>query len=88
MGVIIWVTVGGLAGWLASFTMRDDARNGIFLNMLVGIAGAFMGAWLLGPSVGVAGMDDGLSMASVVVALAGAIVLLLLLRMLSMMRAR
>jgi len=88
MGLIIWVTVGGLAGWLASFIMRDDAHNGVFLNMLVGIAGAFLGVWLFGPSVGVTGIDDGMSMASVIVALAGAILLLLLLRMLTLMRAR
>lgn len=88
MGMIIWVTVGGLSGWLASSIMRDDARQSIFLNMLIGIAGAFIGVWLLGPSVGIAGFDGGLSTASAVVSLAGAIVLLLLVRMLAMMRAR
>ena len=40
MGIIIWLVVGGICGWLASLIMRTDAQQGILLNIVVGIVGA------------------------------------------------
>lgn len=45
---IMWLIVGGLAGWIASKIMGTDASMGIALNIIVGIIGAFIGGWLLG----------------------------------------
>ena len=47
MGLIIWLIVGGVIGWLASLIMRTDAQQGIFLNIIVGIIGAFIGGLLI-----------------------------------------
>jgi uncharacterized membrane protein YeaQ/YmgE (transglycosylase-associated protein family) len=43
MGIIIWLIIGGIVGWLASLIMRTDAQQGILLNIVVGIVGAFIG---------------------------------------------
>lgn len=43
MGLILWLVIGGVVGWLASILMRTDAQQGIFLNIVVGIVGAFLG---------------------------------------------
>jgi len=43
MGFILWLVVGGVIGWLASMIMRTDAQPGVFLNIVVGIVGAFIG---------------------------------------------
>ena len=40
MGIIAFLVLGGIAGWLASLIMGTDARQGIFLNVVVGIVGA------------------------------------------------
>ena len=42
--VLIWLVLGGLIGWIASLIMRTDAQQGILLNIVVGIIGAFIGA--------------------------------------------
>jgi uncharacterized membrane protein YeaQ/YmgE (transglycosylase-associated protein family) len=42
MGLILWLIVGGVVGWLASIIMRTDAQQGILLNVVVGIVGAFV----------------------------------------------
>ncbi|MHC9083490.1 GlsB/YeaQ/YmgE family stress response membrane protein [Luteimonas sp. RIT-PG2_3] len=76
MGIIIWLIVGGVVGWLASLVMRTDAQQGILLNIVVGIIGAFIGGWLIGPLVGAGSINDGFSIMSFVVSLIGAIVLL------------
>ncbi len=43
MGWIIAIIVGGIIGWLASIVMRTDGQQGIFLNVIVGIVGSFLG---------------------------------------------
>ncbi|HJR72752.1 MAG TPA: GlsB/YeaQ/YmgE family stress response membrane protein [Luteimonas sp.] len=76
MGIIIWLIVGGIVGWLASMIMKTDAQQGILLNVVVGIVGAFIGGWLIGPLVGAGSINDGFSIMSFIVSLVGAIILL------------
>jgi uncharacterized membrane protein YeaQ/YmgE (transglycosylase-associated protein family) len=52
MGFLIWLIIGGIVGWLASLVMRTDGQQGILLNVVVGIVGAFLGGWLISPLVG------------------------------------
>jgi uncharacterized membrane protein YeaQ/YmgE (transglycosylase-associated protein family) len=77
MNVIIWLVVGGLIGWAASVLMRT--REGILLNVVVGIVGAALGGWFVSPLVGVSSRtinQSNFSMASLLVSLLGAVVLL------------
>jgi uncharacterized membrane protein YeaQ/YmgE (transglycosylase-associated protein family) len=77
VNLIIWLAVGGLLGWGASVIMGSDARQGILLNIVVGITGAVIGGWLLSPLVGVATINQrDFSLPSLLVSLAGAVVLL------------
>lgn len=76
MGIIIWLIVGGVVGWLASMIMKTDAQQGMLLNIVVGIVGAFIGGWLIGPLVGAGSINDGFSIMSFIVSLVGAIILL------------
>ncbi|MFZ2995705.1 MULTISPECIES: GlsB/YeaQ/YmgE family stress response membrane protein [Sphingobium] len=73
MGIILWLIVGGVIGWLASMVMRTDAQQGILLNIVVGIVGAFIGGLIFsGGSIN----NAGLTLYSFLVSLAGAIILL------------
>ena len=77
MNIILWLVVGGLVGWVASMVMRTDARQGILLNIVVGIVGAFLGGWIISPLVGGATINQGdLSVVGLLVSLGGAILLL------------
>jgi uncharacterized membrane protein YeaQ/YmgE (transglycosylase-associated protein family) len=76
MGLIAWLIVGGIVGWLASLVMKTDAQQGIVLNVVVGIVGAFLGGLVVSPLVGVGSINTGLSIGSIVVSLLGAIILL------------
>jgi uncharacterized membrane protein YeaQ/YmgE (transglycosylase-associated protein family) len=82
-GLIAWLIVGAVAGWLAGQFMRGGGY-GLVGDIVVGIIGAFVGGFLLsvlgiGGSAGLVG--------SIVVAFIGAVVLVALLRMLSPARA-
>ena len=73
MGLIVWLVVGGIIGWLASIIMRTDAQQGILLNIVVGIVGAFIGGLIFsGGSIN----SSGLTLYSFLVSLLGAVVLL------------
>jgi uncharacterized membrane protein YeaQ/YmgE (transglycosylase-associated protein family) len=73
MGIILWLIVGGVIGWLASIIMRTDAQQGILLNIVVGIVGAFIGGLIFsGGSIN----NNSLNLTSFLVSLLGAVILL------------
>ncbi|MBV9839930.1 MAG: GlsB/YeaQ/YmgE family stress response membrane protein [Sphingomonadaceae bacterium] len=73
MGIILWLIVGGVVGWLASIVMRTDAQQGIVLNIVVGIVGAFLGGLIMGRGEI---NNSGLTLETFLVSLVGAIILL------------
>jgi uncharacterized membrane protein YeaQ/YmgE (transglycosylase-associated protein family) len=73
MGIIVWLIVGGICGWLASLIMRTDAQQGIILNIVVGIIGAVIAGLLFG---GGANLNHGITIESFLYSLIGAVILL------------
>lgn len=76
MSIIIWLVMGGLVGWIASMIMGTNAQQGIILNVVVGIVGALIGGWLIGPLLGAGSINEGITIMSFIVSLIGAVVLL------------
>ena len=77
MNLIIWLIIGGVVGWLASLIMRTDGQQGIVLNVVVGVVGAFLAGWFISPMVGVGTINqNNFSLASILVSLVGAVLLL------------
>lgn len=72
MGIIWWIILGAIAGWLASLIMRTN--QGILLDIVVGIVGAMIGGFVfrLFGGAGVTGFNP----YSLLVALVGAVILL------------
>ena len=83
MGVIVWLIVGGLVGWLASIIMKTNEQQGILLNVVVGIAGAFLAGLVGGRSI-----NSGISIGTFLTSLIGAVVLLALVNLIRRGRAR
>ena len=77
MNFLIYLIVGGVAGWLASLVMKRDGSQGIILNVVVGIIGALLGGFLLAPLFGTGTVNSGdFSISGLLVSLLGAIILL------------
>ncbi len=77
INLIVWLVVGGVIGWIASLIMKTDAKQGLFLNIVVGIVGAMLGGWLLAPLFGTPTINqDNFSLPGLLVSLLGAIILL------------
>lgn len=85
MNFIIYLIVGGIAGWLASLVMKRDGSQGIILNVVVGIIGGLLGGWLL-PVLGVSIGTGWIGF--LITAFIGAVVLLLIVNLLTRSKPR
>lgn len=74
MGILAWVLLGGVAGWIGSLLMDTDESQGILLNIVIGIVGAFIGGIVFN-FFGGAGIT-GFNLYSLFVATLGSVILL------------
>lgn len=80
MGILSWIIMGLIVGVLAKFFMPGRDPGGIIVTILLGIAGAFVGGYL-GSILGL-GTVTGFNLGSLLLAIGGAILLLIVYRML------
>ena len=78
MGILAWIVFGLIAGALAKFIMPGDDPGGIFITILIGIAGAMVGGFIAS-ALGFGGIS-GFNIGSMLTAIAGALLLLFLYR--------
>ncbi|NCC67340.1 MAG: GlsB/YeaQ/YmgE family stress response membrane protein [Clostridia bacterium] len=76
MGIIGWIVIGALAGWIASLITGNDKKMGAGMNILVGVVGGFIGGIVMN-LIGGYGVT-GFNLWSLLVATVGAIILLLI----------
>jgi len=80
MELIVWIIVGGLAGWIASMIMKTDASMGMFSNIIVGMIGSVLGgaivSFLQGGGFKLSTDFNNFNLTSILVSIFGAIVLL------------
>lgn len=74
MGILLWIIIGGIAGWLASVIMRTNSSQGVFGDILLGIVGALIGGFFMS-LLGQPGVT-GFNIYSLVVALLGSLVVI------------
>lgn len=79
---IVWLILGGVIGWLASLVMRTNAQQGLVLNVVVGIIGAFIGGLVISPLLGSATINQNdFSLSGLFVSFLGAVVLLAIVKL-------
>ncbi len=84
MSWFAYIVVGIIAGFLAKMVIKGEGPGGIFGDMIIGIAGAVIGGWLFN-MFGHPGAT-GINIVSIIVAFIGAVILLLILRLIGRMR--
>jgi uncharacterized membrane protein YeaQ/YmgE (transglycosylase-associated protein family) len=75
MGLLSWIILGALAGWVASIIMKKNQSMGAFANIVVGVIGAFIGGFVMN-LIGANADVTGFNFESFFVALVGSIILL------------
>jgi uncharacterized membrane protein YeaQ/YmgE (transglycosylase-associated protein family) len=82
MGILAWIVVGLIAGWLASQVMRGGGY-GLIGDIIVGIVGAVIGGFLAATFLKMPNAVNGINVTSILVAFIGAVILIAILRMVS-----
>jgi uncharacterized membrane protein YeaQ/YmgE (transglycosylase-associated protein family) len=81
MGIVIWIIVGAIAGFVASKVLTGKGM-GLLWDIVVGILGAFLGGWLAG-LVGIPVATGTFSVGGLLAAFVGAVILLVVFRALT-----
>jgi uncharacterized membrane protein YeaQ/YmgE (transglycosylase-associated protein family) len=82
MNILIYLIAGAIVGYIASRIMRTNSQQGLILDILVGIAGAFIAGWFLSPIFGVGTINDAVTLPTMLVTLGGAVLLLFVVKLL------
>jgi uncharacterized membrane protein YeaQ/YmgE (transglycosylase-associated protein family) len=82
MGILAWIVVGLVAGWLASIVMRGGGY-GLIGDIIVGVVGALIGGFLAATLFNIPDAVNGINVTSIFVAFLGAVILIAILRAIS-----
>ncbi len=80
MGIISWLLVGMVAGWLAGLVMKGKGF-GLIGNMVIGVVGALVGGWLAGSLFSIHQPITGFNLSTIIVAFLGAVIVLYVARL-------
>jgi uncharacterized membrane protein YeaQ/YmgE (transglycosylase-associated protein family) len=81
MGILSWIVVGLIAGWLAGQVMKGGGY-GLIGDVIVGVVGGLLGGWLATSVLHIGADVNGINLESILVAFVGAVILLVLMRLL------
>ncbi len=82
MGIIAWIIVGLIAGWLTGLIMKGSGY-GVIGDIILGIVGGIVGGFIASAIFGIPNAVNGLNVTSVIVAIIGAVILVAIVRALS-----
>jgi uncharacterized membrane protein YeaQ/YmgE (transglycosylase-associated protein family) len=76
MNLIIYLIAGAIVGYIASRIMRTNSQQGLLLDIVVGVVGAFLAGYFISPLLGIGTINDAISIQTMLVTLLGSVVLL------------
>jgi uncharacterized membrane protein YeaQ/YmgE (transglycosylase-associated protein family) len=81
MNLIIYLIAGAIVGYIASRIMHTNSQQGLVLDIVVGVVGAFVAGYFISPLLGVGTINDAITIPTMLVTLLGAVVLLWIYKM-------
>jgi uncharacterized membrane protein YeaQ/YmgE (transglycosylase-associated protein family) len=75
MGLLTWIIVGAISGWLAGKVMKGRGF-GLFGNIVIGVIGALVGGWLAGTLLNISNAISGFNLQTLLVAFLGSVIVL------------
>ena len=81
MNVIIYLIAGAIVGYIASRIMNTNSQQGLILDIVVGVIGAFLAGYFISPLLGIGTINDAITIPTLLVTLLGSVILLGLYKM-------
>jgi uncharacterized membrane protein YeaQ/YmgE (transglycosylase-associated protein family) len=81
MNIIIYLIAGAVVGYIASRIMRTNSQQGLLMDIVVGVIGAFLAGYFISPLLGVGTINDAITIPTLLVTLLGSVVLLWIYKM-------
>jgi uncharacterized membrane protein YeaQ/YmgE (transglycosylase-associated protein family) len=88
MNIIIYLIAGAIVGYVASRIMRTNSQQGLLLDIVVGVVGAFVAGYFVSPLLGIGTINDAITIPTLLVSLVGAVILLAVVKLLTGRRLR
>jgi len=76
MNLIIYLIAGAIVGYVASRIMRTNSQQGVLLDIVVGVVGAFLAGYFISPLLGIGTINDAITIPTLLVTLLGSVILL------------
>ena len=86
MNIIVYLIAGAIVGYVASRIMRTNSQQGLLMDIVVGVIGAFLAGYFISPLLGVGTINDAVTIPTMLVTLIGSVVLLWLYKMVASRR--
>jgi len=81
MNIIIYLIAGAIVGYIASRIMHTNSQQGLLLDIVVGVVGAFLAGYFISPLLGIGTINDAVTIPTMLVTLLGSVVLLWIYKM-------
>ena len=81
MNIIIYLIAGAIVGYIASRIMNTNSQQGLILDIVVGVIGAFLAGYFISPLLGIGTINDAITIPTLLVTLLGSVVLLWIYKM-------
>lgn len=81
MNLIIYLIAGAIIGYIASRIMHTNSQQGLLLDIVVGVIGAYLAGYFLSPIFHVGTINDAISIPTMLVTLLGSVILLAILNL-------
>jgi len=81
MNIIIYLIAGAIVGYIASRIMHTNSQQGLLLDIVVGVIGAFLAGYFISPLLGIGTINDAVTIPTMLVTLVGSVVLLWIVKM-------
>ena len=81
MNLIIYLIAGAIVGYIASRIMRTNSQQGLLLDIVVGVVGAFLAGYFISPLMGIGTINDAITLPTMLVTLVGSVVILWIVKM-------
>jgi uncharacterized membrane protein YeaQ/YmgE (transglycosylase-associated protein family) len=81
MNLIIYLIAGAIVGYVASRIMHTNSQQGLILDIVVGVAGAFLAGYFISPLLGIGTINNAINIPTLLVSLLGSVVLLAIVKL-------